>query len=271
MAPARGFCLFHAEKRIQVMLKELTDEDVKFKEIKRYTDLKRRFNKRDINDWYEKTYRHPQSIGSVSNFFKQLNPKTLEEAYDGYILSGILDTDKKPEDRGRTTEELEALAMAWKKDCGVDLPLVDFYDALVLHAVIETCLGMIKEREAQSAYTSSNFTIKETDGYDDRTCGIDFIADDGKKKFLVQVKPDSFFRGKKKDLVQDRIMAWTKHELGKKKYPGASYTYMVYDRSGKWLKRNGRFNFRYWELMGKNGLPVVDIDGREFSHEDKLT
>ena len=247
-------------------MKFLTDEDTIFKGVEHYTKLKKRFNKADLNDWYENIYRHPYSIGYVSELFKRLNPKTMEEAYDGYIVSGILDTELPKTKRGRTKEELEEMAIEWKDHAKSDIPLVDFYDALILHAVVETCLGMIMERQAEKMYQGAGFTIEETDGMDDRTLGIDFIARNGDKVFLVQVKPISFFRSDKPDLVSDRYAVWDKHKKGVEKYPNSSYAYMAYDPDGLWLCKGGRMNFRYGELIDQYGRPKVNIDSPEFLH-----
>lgn len=251
-------------------MKYLSDDDVKFKSLERYLSLKKRFNKPDINDWYEKTYRHAKSIGYVSQFFKKNKPSSFENAYDLYTLSGFLDTGLPKEERGRTKEELEELADRWKADCGVDLPLVDFYDALVLHAVVETCFGIIMEKKAQEAYQCFGFVTTETSGDDDSGCGIDFIAEKDDNTILVQVKPISFFLGRKEDLRKDRWVVWLKHERGLEKFPGATYAYMIYDNDGKWLKKDGKFNHHYEELVNKNGEVIANILGQEYTREEKL-
>lgn len=252
-------------------MKYLTDEDTRFKGKEHYDKLKKRFNKRDINVWYEDIYRHPSSIGFVSTFFKNADPKTLEQAYDMYILSGILDRDLPKENRGRTKEEIEEMAIDWKEKCGVDFPLVDFYDALILHAVIETCFGMIMERRAEDAYRLKGFTIEETDGYTDRNCGIDFVARKGEKTFLVQVKPISFFRGKGEKLTDDRkVVIHSKHKAGLSLFPNASYAYMIYDSDEKWINLDGRFNFRYDEFVNNDGSMKVNIDSSIYEHADSI-
>lgn len=240
-------------------MKILTDEDTKFKGLERYLSLKNRFNKPDINQRYEDIYRQPYSIGFVSKFFKKHKPTSLENAYDLYTISGILDSDMPKTDRGRTKEEIEEMAIEWQKCTVPEIPLVDYYDAIVLHAVIETCFGNIMEREARGIYEEHGYRTMETSGDDDRRLGIDFIAYNEKKRFLVQVKPDSFFRGEKSDLVSDRYWAWKKHDDGIAVY-GGSYAYMIYTKDGKWISKDGRMNFRYSELVDKNGHMKVNID-----------
>jgi hypothetical protein len=115
------------------------------------------------------------------------------------------------------------------------------------------------EREARGIYEEHGYRTMETNGDDDRRLGIDFIAYDEKKRFLVQVKPDSFFRGEKDSLVSDRYWAWKKHDDGIAAY-GGSYAYMIYTKDGKWISKDGRMNFRYSELVDKNGHMKVNID-----------
>ena len=255
-------------------MKYLTDEDVRFKGKEHYINLKKRFNLPDINHWYQEIYRHPRSIGYVCDFFREQDPKTVEQAYDMYTLSGILDVDKKPlEHRGRSTNELEDMAIDWREKSGVDLPLVDFYDALVLHAVVETCFGIIMERRAEDAYRARGFTTKETDGYLDRKCGIDFIAQKEDKTILVQVKPATFFRGDglKTGLADDRkTMRNVKQKEGLSKFPDASYAFMMYEQDESWVKKGNRFNFRYDDLVNEDGTMKVNIDSTEYTREKKL-
>ena len=248
----------------------LTEEDTKFKDIEHYMNLKKRFNRPDINDWYEKIYRKAYSIGYVSEFFKKVKPTSFENAYDHYILSGFLDTGLPKEKRGRTKEELEQLAIEWKDRCGIDLPLVDFYDTLVLHAVIETCFGMMMEKEAQEAYKHFGFDVTETEGEEDSGLAVDFIARKGEQTILVQVKPVSFFLGSKPDLVSDRKLVWRKQKAGLEKYPSSMYAYMVYDKDGKWAKKDGKFNLIYGDLIDKDGLLKDEIYGMNYTFEEKL-
>ena len=248
----------------------LTEEDTKFKSIEHYMNLKKRFNRPDINNWYEKIYRKAYSIGYVSEFFKKVKPTSFENAYDHYTLSGFLDTGLPKEKRGRTKEELEQLAIEWKDKCGIDLPLVDFYDTLVLHAVVETCLGIMMEKEAQKAYKHFGFDVTETEGEEDSRLAVDFIARKGEQTILVQVKPVSFFLAKKDDVIDDRKLIWNKREDREKKYPSSIYTCMVYDKNRKWAKKDGKFNLLYGDLVDKNGNIIESILSKKYTFEEKL-
>lgn len=241
-------------------MKILTEEETKWKGIDHYYGLKRYFNKPPINDWYEKIYRHPDKIGYVSAMLKKWAPSSPEQAYEMYLESGLKDTENEGRDRGRTKDELETLAIEWKAKSNSSRPLSEFYDALVLHAVVETYFGNCMEEQARTEYERHGFKTNKTDGYDDRTNGIDFIASDGDKTFLVQIKPVAFFFGMKPDLVSDRIMMFNKEKNAKEKYGGSIFAYMIYNRDGKWLSKDGRVNFVYSELVGKDGSVIADIN-----------
>lgn len=248
----------------------LSDEDTKWKGRDHYYNLKRAFNKEDINTLYEKIYRHPQSIGYVSELFKRLKPVSMENAYDAYILSGILDTDLPREKRGRTKEELEAIAVDWKRKTGSKMPLCDFYDALVLHAVVETVIGNLMESRAEEAYRLFGFEVEKTGGDEDRSLGIDFKAKKDGKIFLVQVKPETFFMGRKDSLVHDRLVMFDKMKAGIAKYPGGVYTIMIYNKDEKWLSDGKRFNFLYDELIGPDGYAIKDVKTLESEAKESI-
>lgn len=243
-------------------MKILTEEDVKWKGKEYYHGLKERFNKPEINDWYEKIYRHPQSIGYVSNFFKKHRPTSYENAYDLYTLSGILDKDEPKIYRGRTKEEIEELAIEWKEKSGSSYPLSEFYDAIVLHAVVETVYGNEMEGVAKDKYRKLGYQVEEPICEDDRKMGVDFIAKKDGKTVTVQIKPSSFFMGRKADLVKDRVEFFDKIKRAVKKYHPDIFSVMIYDkeRNKKWLTDGGRFNFRYEDLVTIDGSVIADIN-----------
>lgn len=247
-------------------MKILTEEDIRWKGVDHYLKLKDYFNKGVVSDLYQKIYRHPNSIGYVSELIKNINPKDYEEAYEKYLLSGVNDCAFKPKiNRGRSAGELEDLAIEWKEKSGSKRPLQDFYDALVLHAVVETFDGNKTELSAANAYRKRGYTVTIPSGQDDRTCGIDFIAEKDGKKVVVQVKPVSFFRGgeRNKGLVHDRVVFFAKKLLAAKRYEGATFAVMIHTDDNRWLNVDGRLNFLYEELVSEDGKVIVDIDEME--------
>jgi hypothetical protein len=241
-------------------MKTLTEDDIKWKGTDYYYGLKRYFNKPPINDWYEKIYRQPKSIGYVSELLKKWKPSSPELAYSMYLESGVVDADLPEEKRGRTADEIESLAIEWKEKSKGKRPVSEFYDALVLHAVVETFFGNYMEDIAAAEYEKRGYETRRTEGWEDRTLGIDFIAYKDNKTILVQVKPVSFFQGAKSDLVRDRIAAFQKENMAKEKYGTSIFAYMIYNREGKWLNNNGRMNFLYCEMVGPDGSIIADIN-----------
>lgn len=244
-------------------MKILTEEDVKFKGDEHYYSLKRYFNRKFIIDWYEEKFRPAKSIGYVMQLMERFAPTSSEEAYRLYIESGFNEKDRELEDRGRDYDEIEEMAIEWKTLTNDSHPLVDFYDTLVLHAVIETYDGYIKEKAVKDALLTNGYEVSKPSGKDDSELGIDLIAKKNIDTFLIQVKPHSFFyRTKKGDLIKDRKRVWRAQEKGLKEYgPRAWYRYYIYDNNTKmWvLNKDGKCGFAYEDLVDKNGNVLVNI------------
>ena len=240
-------------------MKVLTEEDIKWKGKEYYESLKPKFNRGKINALYEKTYRQPYSIGYVSKLFRRLKPCSYEDGYNKYLKSGYDEINQERKFRGRTVDELEDLAIKWKEESHSRMPVSMFYDALILHAVVETVYGNIMEGRAEEIYRRHGFEIIESSEEDDRNGGIDFIAKKGEQTLLVQVKPHTFFYNKE-DIRKDRVSMYHKMEYGIEKYPGATYAIMIYNKKEEWLSKDGRFNFRYSELTDINGISLVNVD-----------
>ena len=252
----------------------LTEEDVKFKGKEHYYSLKYDFNRPYINDWYEKIYRSSKCIGYVSSLLKKFAPSSVEEAYEKYISSGINEKDRPLTERGRDYDELEQLAIQWKNLSGSERPVVDFYDALILHAVVETYFGNNKEGAVASAFNHFGYDTTNTKGEEDSQFGIDLVAKKGDDILLIQVKPKSFFYPtKKKDLLDDRAKVWDMQKKGKAKYGShARYIYIIYDSdTGKWVcNGGGKCTFRYEDLVDKYGNAIVDMKELSKRETDNL-
>lgn len=244
-------------------MKYLTDEDVKFKGEAHYNALKQKFNSDVISELYEKKLKFGESIGYVSALMKKFAPTSLEQAYDSYIVSGIIDSDLPRTQRGRTAEELEELAIEWHDYYGKgDIPLVEFYDALVLHAIVETYVGYSFEAEAKRMLDENGFETSWASDYDDGKYAVDIIANKDGRRYFIQVKPVSFFVSNRGHTTRDRrriieAMVNAVHDFG-----DITYKYLIYDKNTKmWLvnEKDGRCAFDYSTLVGLNGEPLSDI------------
>ena len=238
-------------------LERLNEEDVKFKGVDHYYNLKQLFNRDDVTYMYENKYKFGNSIGYVSALMKRLNPSSVENAYELYLRSGEEDTYLPPTKRGRSANELEKLAIEWMNEYGKgDIPLDKFYDALVLHAVVETYDGFKYEKMAKDMLDDCGF---ETDWSDDAADGkyfVDIIAKKDGVTYFIQVKPLSFFTASREHTRRDRVKAFNCMRQAKQDFGNIVYKYLIYDKySGLWVvnENDGRCAFDYDALVAADG------------------
>ena len=243
------------------MLKILKEDDVKFKGVEYYVSLKTKWNKDFYGLLWRDRYSSKLSVGACVWLCENMNPSSYEDFYRKYIESGDIDKDRGPKYRGRTCEEIEEIAIRWRTECGdYETPLSEYYDAIVLHTVVETYMGKDFEDKAISCLEENGYAVEHGDDTEDSLMNIDMkVYKDGKLVFLMQVKPISFIVSDKLHTKRDRINAFEKHEAGHEKYPGIPYKYLIYDPStNKWIynKEKERCLFSYDELVHRNGKSV---------------
>lgn len=243
-------------------MKTLTEKQTKFKGVEHYRNLKRRFNQNDVNNSYNKTYKLPEYIGYCMRIFERLAPESYEDAFEKYTNSGY-DTDFDSLNRGRTKEELIAIAKKWMEECPDSmLSLEDFYDGLILHIVVETYDGYVREKQVKDALKQAGATIETVTGDEDSRMAIDIKAELNGNTFLVQVKPVSFFIGgmSNKALNDDRKALSKKERRAREKYGTNTYfRYLLYDsfNTGEWIVNTScnKCSFSYDELLDDFGRP----------------
>lgn len=262
-------------------MKFLNEEETKFKEISAYLSLKGPINREPYSILWRNKYSGRPSVGSCMWLCKELRPTSYQDFFNKYVESGNKDAwkderGKKSYKRGRTLEELEEIAINWRNDCGnpPEMGLNTFFDAVVLHVIIETFMGKEKEFEARRMLEECGFVTEDATDNEDTEMNIDFkVYKDGELKYLMQVKPVSFITSNNNDTRDDRMEAFRKHECGHKKYPNIPYYYLVYDASnGLWIinKEKGRCLFEYGELVNPFGRPVKTKNELIKNETDKL-
>ena len=236
----------------------LTENDVKFKGEEHYNKLKSVFNRDDVSVLYEKELKWGNSIGYVCNLMKRLNPSSVEEAYSMYLESGRNEKNISQTLRGRDENELEQLAIRWMNYYGKgDIPLVDFYDALVLHAVVETYVGFKFEKEAKDKLTDAGYDTAWANADEDGKYCVDIVAKNELSTIFIQIKPVSFFTALRQHTKNDRVKMWRAMDAAKRDF-GESliYKFLIYDKkTGKWVfnEKSGRCAFDYGELVDRDG------------------
>ena len=240
------------------MLSELNEEDVKFKDLSHYINLKGKWNKNLYGDTWRKFFSGRTHVGACMWLCEKLNPTSFEDFYLKYINSGTNDRNLGRIYRGRTVEELESIAIRWRDVCNdYETPLSEYYDAIVLHTIVETYVGKHYESKAISHLTEKGYDVMHGDDYEDEYMNIDLkVYKDGKLLTFLQVKPVSFIVSKRWHTKDDRKEVFEKHRCGKEKYPGIPYKYLLYDvKTDKWIynKKEERNLFNYEDLVDVNG------------------
>ena len=245
-------------------MKFLTEEDVKWQPLNIYTEAKEKLNRKEYTVLWRDKFASRKSVGPCQNLARLLGADTYESFFEGYIRYAEDNLDQPISQRGCTLDELEDVAYRWMTETGdpYKLGIKTFFYGVIMHVIIETLMGKVKEAEAMNAFRKCGFSVEESTSDEDASMGIDFkVSKDGQLKWLVQIKPISFILGYKPDLVHDRQYVFVKHGLGKHKYPDAHYLYLFYNSKddGKWIYNCGldSYFFKYEELVGSNGYPLL--------------
>lgn len=175
--------------------------------------------------WNKNKLGYSQIWGKLTEIYRSFGyPETYEEFYDLYT--------KKFSNRyfDSIPNMLKGLS---------DKPL-DLCKAYVFKKVIVSVVdGFKKEREAKRIVESYGYQFVEPTPDQDISYGVDGLAyKNGELKFAIQVKPHTFFRGDRWDLVRDRDRAVYKLDLFSKLNNNVSVYYMIYE-DNKWLMHDG--------------------------------
>lgn len=248
-------------------MKYLTEEDVRWKPLDEYISAKALLNRKEYTVPWRDKYSRRKSVGPCQDIARGTTAKSYEEFFEYYLDNANRHIEEPINKRGCTLDELEMVAYNWMVESGnpYNLDLKTFFYGVIMHVIIETYMGKLKEIEVMEAFVKCGYGIIESTSDEDADMGIDFKVYDVKGiKWLVQVKPISFVLGCKPDLINDRKFVYAKHTLGHERYPNVPYVYMFYNskEGGKWIyntQRNSYF-FKYNELIGSNGYPLFNKD-----------
>ena len=239
-------------------MKFLTEEDVKWKGLDYYNSLKSKWNDDKYGESWQRKYAGKPSVGAMVYLCDEWKPNSYEDFFNMYITR--FDGNDKIH-RGRSLEELEEIAINWQESSkDFETPLSEYFDAIILHTVVETYVGTDFEKKAVKCLTEHDFKAVHGTDEEDSSMNIDYkIYKNGALKFFLQIKPLSFIVSNRNHTFKDRVNAFEKHDIGNKKYPGIPYYYLIYDGyKNKWIYNpdKKRCLFKYEELVKKNGQPL---------------
>ena len=250
----------------------LTKEDIKWKGTEYYNSLKSKWNDDKYGLYWQKRYQHKSSVGAMVYLCETWKPESYEDFFNMYISKYEGSDDIH---RGRSLEELEKIAKNWQSDVGdFETPLSEYFDAIILHTVVETYVGADFEKRAVERLEECGFKAVHGTDEEDSLMNIDYkIYKDNTLKYFLQIKPLSFVISDRTHTFKDRVNAFGKHNIGNKKYPGVPYYYLVYDASTvRWLynKDKDRCLFKYEELVDGFGNPIKSLREMKKYETDEL-
>ena len=140
-------------------MKFLTAEDVKWKGEKYYSSLKSKWNKDQYGIPWQGRYAGKPSVGAMVHLCNEWKPESYEHFFNLYINDKTQTT--APTLRGRSLDELEDIAIRWQKDSGdYETPLSEYFDAIILHTIIETYVGVDFEKKAISCLEENGYRVE---------------------------------------------------------------------------------------------------------------
>lgn len=250
------------------------------KPVKYYNKVKKKFNRRYNVQW--KKIAGPDYLGNCSLLFQNFYNEWKSLGNTGYPLpqefanyyfthynpNSQYDDIKKPDSRGfgRSVQDIVELARYYQAQCDPNIPLEDYFDDCVNHAIVETTNGQLREMILIEEYEKRGFNAVHTSGVWDLEFGVDFIIKKGNViKDYIQCKPISTFIGNYNlSLIQDR-RNFFKKEQAKLNYcmqnDIAYYPtkFIIYDTNhvGEWCYiGNKKKGMLLNELCNKNGFAL---------------
>src|SRR5574344_298551 len=231
--------------------------DIEFKDnIEIYKKAKK--NLRMYNFQWKK-YAGEHSVGNCAYLFDKLKPLNYKDFFYKYIKDGEESDEADETKRGRTREEIFEISKNYLKSIDNScIPLEMCIDEYIMHVIIETFDGHMRELIIQKSLEEKGFKLVHGDKDEDSKLNIDFkVYKNNVLKYFIQVKPHTcFYSNKNESLICDRKRFFLKQREGNVIFPNVPYYYMIYDTNdGKWYKNknNGRFVYLLDEICNKDG------------------
>lgn len=205
--------------------------------------------------WYFNGFNNRNNVGCVSYLYKKYDyPKTYKQFYERYVND---DNTGKLEENGRTEDYLVALAESLKEKDNNRFEIWDYYSYIYKKLIFDTFNGLKKEKEFRDMLTASGVSNSSPTYEEDIDYGIDIKVhdNDGNLKCLLQVKPNTFFKGDRNNALRhDRQRAIQKEKIAKETYKVPVY-YVIYEKNtGKWIKnKKGKFCHLLKNLINADG------------------
>lgn len=213
------------------------------KEIDRTTDLKEK--------WYG--LNSTDNLGCCTYLYKKYGyPEKYKDFYKAYTT----DNQDSGKENGRSEQYLLNVAniLAFKDDFRFSIE--EYYSYIVKKLIVDTLDGSKKETEVNELLKRKGLRTESPTINEDLKFGIDIkVYKDDDLKYMIQVKPNTFFIGNRnQSLINDRIKALEKERKTKEQY-GVNTYYIIYNKSnGQFILNKGKYlSHRLGDLINNDG------------------
>lgn len=212
--------------------------------------------KRHNYQWYKLNNRN--TIGDMMYLIAKFKPTSIQDLYDKYVTDGEISEETDRRHRGRTEDELYAIAEMYKEMCNDDIPIETYLKNVIWHTIVQSYDGYAKEMKLIDFIQGLGYKAVKADSDDDCELGIDlFIYKGDEMKYAIQLKPISFLIGNhNQSLKYDRQKAILNTDKVKNKYGVPTY-FVFYRPDGTYLENgNGGITHKITDYSTKQGHSI---------------
>lgn len=240
--------------------------DYVLKDSQHYKNIKKLYNFEPLTVVWHNEGAPSSKIGKCVDSFKEWFANSTDTSLNSFCQY-YLEHTKSVEEFEQTALNLQRCFAQYKttfigKEDKI-LDLNNIFDLIIFHAIVETYNGVFAEEEVKRYLEKdkSRKVIKVEEL--DRLYGIDLLAEnqDGVGMVGVQVKPVSFFLGKKSDLIKDRQKVFTQFDKlikNKNKYNVDKLFFVIYKTDGNetlFLNVGNKF---FYQFVDYNNMMSCD-------------
>lgn len=207
--------------------------------------------------------------GDCSYLYEKFNPSSYEDFYKQYVKNGEETYNNRMNinsyHRGRSIEEILQESIKYYHRIKEQFPndnvsIKDCINNFIGRTIHDTYDGHFAENMAERLLKKYGYKTAKPQGDSDSLYGIDRYCYEGDKlKFLLQVKPESFFANNKyKPKIRERKYAFIKGKKAEEVF-NVPVFYIVYKRDKvnksyiAFLMKKNKMAFRLGELCYANG------------------
>lgn len=223
-------------------------------DINKCKDVIRLYDYRLKYKWYG--LNSTTNCGCCTYLFKKYGqPETVQEFYNSYINDHVINSRTN----GRNEDYLLGVAKVLQELDNFRENTDVYFIYIIQKLFVDTFNGCQKEKEVKDIIENAGFKCESPTYNEDIKFGIDLkVYKNNILKYLVQVKPNTFFYGNNnKTLINDRKNAIIKEERSNEKYKVPTY-YVIYSKNtGKFIPtKNNKLCHKLTNLIDNEGLTL---------------